>query len=59
MIAVSPRLTAALRRLLDDAGLGYEPHADLTFEDREAIVIRGSTDPEMDQERPLARAFAS
>lgn len=61
MIAVSVEADAdAVRTLLDDAGLGYEPHADLTSEHQIAVVIPASrVTLTLDLERPLARAFAT
>jgi hypothetical protein len=61
MISVSVEADAgAVRKLLDDAGLGYEPHADLTSEHQIAVVITASrVTLTLDLERPLARAFAT
>jgi hypothetical protein len=61
MIAVSVKADAgAVRKLLDDTGLGYDPHAELTSEPQIAVVIPASrVTLTLDLERPLARAFAT
>ena len=61
MIAVSVAADArAMQQLLDDEGLRYAPHADLTYDRQVAFVVApSSVTLTLDLEHPLARAFAT
>jgi hypothetical protein len=50
----------AVTKMLDGAGVGYEPHSALTYDDQVAYVVGGSgVTLTLDTAQPVARGFAS